>query len=259
MSERGPGTGGPLTGRVALVSGASRGIGAAIAVGLARAGADVALLARDEVMLAQVGAAVRAEGVRALELALDITDAAARHDALEAVVQAVGLPDVVVNNAGGNRFSAPVVDMRHDGWAATLALNLDAVLAVCQQLGPRLLARGSGSVVNVASVAGIAAAPGMAHYGVAKAGVVSLTRTLAVEWAPRGVRVNALLPGWVATDLTAFARRSPGAESTLIGRVPMGRWGEAEEMVGPTVFLASDASSFMTGQCLVVDGGLSVT
>jgi 2-deoxy-D-gluconate 3-dehydrogenase len=247
----------PLAGRVAVVTGASRGIGAAIAIGLADAGAAVGLLARDAASLAGVAERVRAGGGRAEVAAADVTDREALAAALDTLTDALGLPDVVVNNAGGTRFSAPLVDVGVDGWVATMRLNLEAVLAVCQHLGPRMLARGSGSVINVASVAGVTGTPGMGHYGAAKAAVISLTRTLAVEWAPQGVRVNALLPGWVATDLTDFARRRPEVEDQLLARVPMGRWGEPAELVGPAVFLASDASSFMTGQTLVVDGGLT--
>ena len=124
--------------------------------------------------------------------------------------------------------------------------------------GPNSVRR-TGSVINVASVAGLAATPLMSHYGAAKAAVLSLTRSAAVEWAYAGVRVNALVPGWVETDLTDFARANEAIEQGLIARVPMQRWATVDEMAGPAVFLASDASSFMTGQTLIVDGGLSVT
>ena len=179
--------------------------------------------------------------------------------AVSSAIEQLGHLDIVVNNAGGNSFSTPLVDMRFQGWEKTIRLNLDSTVHVCQAVGPHLLERRSGSVINVASVAGLAAVPFMSHYGAAKAAVLSLTRSLAVEWAYAGVRVNALVPGWVATDLTEFARGEPGIEKALLGRVPMQRWATPEEIAGPAVFLASDASSFMTGQELVVDGGLSVT
>jgi NAD(P)-dependent dehydrogenase (short-subunit alcohol dehydrogenase family) len=248
-----------LSGRCALVTGASRGIGRAIAIAYAEAGADVAVLARDGDRLADVAVAVEKAGGRAVVLVADVTDRAAVDLAVSSAIERLGHLDIVVNNAGGNRFSMPFVGIRFDGWQKTVAVNLDATVHVCQAVGPHLLERRSGAVVNVASVAGLAAVPLMSHYGAAKAAVLSLTRSLAVEWAYAGVRVNALVPGWVATDLTEFARNDPAIGEALMGRVPMGRWATPEEMTGPALFLASDASSFMTGQELVIDGGLSVT
>jgi NAD(P)-dependent dehydrogenase (short-subunit alcohol dehydrogenase family) len=136
-----------------------------------------------------------------------------------------------------------------------LRLNLDATIYVCQAVGAHMTSRGTGSVINVASVAGLSGSPGLISYGAAKAAVISATKTLAVEWAPAGVRVNALCPGWTATDLNRNLWDSPDGGKAVVAGVPMGRWGRAEEMAGPAVFLASDASSFMTGQTLVVDGG----
>jgi NAD(P)-dependent dehydrogenase (short-subunit alcohol dehydrogenase family) len=150
--------------------------------------------------------------------------------------------------------------MRFSGWEKTLKLNLDSIFHVTQAASEALMASGSASVINMSSVAGVSAVPMMAHYGAAKAAVVSLTKTLAVEWAWTGARVNALLPGWIETDLTEFLRDEGGAEAgkALVGRVPMQRWGRVGEIAEPAVFLASSASSFMTGQVLVADGGLTV-
>jgi 2-deoxy-D-gluconate 3-dehydrogenase len=246
-----------LAGKTAIVTGASRGIGRAIALAYAQAGADVALVARDAQRLAQVATGVRAEGRRALVLPCDVTDEEAVTAVVASAIEGLGHVDVVVNNAGGNNFSAPFVGMRMSGFDKVLRLNLHSTAYVCQAVGPHLLERKSGSVINVASVAGLRGTPFMAHYGAAKAAVLSLTTTLAMEWAWAGVRVNALLPGWVETDLTDFARADEGTEKALIGGVPMQRWATAEEMAGPAVFLGSDASSFMTGQPLVIDGGLT--
>jgi NAD(P)-dependent dehydrogenase (short-subunit alcohol dehydrogenase family) len=242
-----------LAGRTALVTGASRGIGRAIAVALAAEGVRVALSGRDIAALEETRA--QAGGV---VLPADVTDPAAVAALVDDAIGELGHLDIVVNNAGGNSFSVPFHTMRPDGWDKVLRLNLDSVAAVCRAVAPHLLGRGSGSVINVASVAAISAMPGMAHYAAAKAAVLALTRTLAVEWAPHGVRCNALVPGWVATDLTGFAREDPAVGRRLIARVPMGRWATPDEIAGPAVFLASDAASFVTGHSLVVDGGLTV-
>jgi len=249
---------GRLAGKRALVTGASRGIGRAIAIAYAAEGADVALLARDEAKLTEVAAEIEALGRRAVVLACDVTDAEAIGAAVSAAIAELGGIDVVVNNAGGNSFSRPLADLRHSGWTKTFALNVDSTVHVLQAVLPGMIERGSGSVINVSSVAALRGAPGMSHYAAAKAAVVTLTETLAVEVARSGVRANSLVPGWIETDLTEFLRTEPGSDDELINRVPMHRWGTVEEIAAPAVFLASDESSFMTGQCLVVDGGLSV-
>jgi NAD(P)-dependent dehydrogenase (short-subunit alcohol dehydrogenase family) len=214
------------------------------------------LLARDAELLEQVAVEVRDRGRRALVVAADVLDAAAVAAAVATSVDELGHLDVVVNNAGGNSFSTPLQTMRFAGWAKTQALNVDSVVHVCQSAIPHLTASG-GSIINVASVAGLRGAPLMSHYGAAKAAVLSLTQSLALELAYQGVRVNALVPGWIETDLTDFLRSTDEIEKGLLSRVPMGRWGTAQEIAEPAVFLASDAARFVTGQALVVDGGLS--
>lgn len=247
-----------LEGKTALVTGASRGIGRSIALAYAAAGADVAVLARNAALLEEVAAEIGMLGRQAVVLVADVTDPDAVATAVGRAIGDLGHLDIVVNNAGGNSFTSPFVGMRHSGWAKIMALNLDSTVHVCQAVGAHLVEQGSGSVINVASVAGLGAMPFMSHYGAAKAAVLSLTRSLAVEWAHAGVRVNALVPGWVATDLTDFARTNEEVGQALISRVPMQRWATPDEMSGPAVFLASDASSFMTGQALVIDGGLTI-
>jgi NAD(P)-dependent dehydrogenase (short-subunit alcohol dehydrogenase family) len=246
-----------LDGKKALVTGASRGIGQVIATAYAQAGADVALVARSADGLEETARAVRKAGRLAAVIPADLLDPEAPAAAVEEAVKQLGGLDIVVNNAGGSSFMVPLSELRASGWSKVLRLNLDATLLVCQAAGAHLMARGSGAVINIASVAGLEAAPFLGAYGAAKAGVVSLTKTLAVEWAASGVRVNALCPGWTATDLNRNLWDSPDGGEGIIADVPMGRWGRAEEMGGPAVFLASDAASYMTGQVLVIDGGLT--
>jgi len=248
---------GDLPGRVAVVTGASRGIGRAIALRLAEAGADIVAVARSEEALADLAAAVAAAGRRCTTVACDITAEDAPERILQAARGEFGRADILINNAGGNSFMTGLETMRATGWRKTMLLNLDATMLLTQALLPALAEQGQGAVVNVASVAGLRGAPLMSHYGAAKAGLISLTQSLAIEVAFRGVRVNALVPGWIATDLTGFLRDNDEAERGVLSRVPMARWGRPEEIAEAALFLAGDASSFMTGQVLIVDGGLS--
>jgi NAD(P)-dependent dehydrogenase (short-subunit alcohol dehydrogenase family) len=248
-----------LTGKNAFVTGASRGIGRSIAVALAEAGADVALVARSEDGLAETASAVVSAGRKAFVIPADVTRQEAVGDAVAAAIDQLGHVDVVVNNAGGSNFMVGFRDLRLAGWEKLMRLNLDSAVYVCHAFAGHLLDRGQGSVINVASVAGVASSPLLSPYGAAKAGLISLTKSLAVEWGGDGVRVNALCPGWTATELNRNLWADPAAGPATVATVPMRRWGRAEEMAGPAVFLASDASSFMTGQVLIVDGGQTVS
>jgi NAD(P)-dependent dehydrogenase (short-subunit alcohol dehydrogenase family) len=247
-----------LTGKNAFVTGASRGIGRSIAVALAGAGADVALVARSESGLAETAADITALGRKAVVLPADVTSKDAVEAAVAAAIDQLGHVDVVVNNAGGSNFMAAFLDLRLSGWEKLMRLNLDSAVYVCHAIGGHLVERGEGSVINVASVAGMMGSPLLSPYGAAKAGLVSLTKSLAVEWGSTGVRVNALCPGWTATDLNRNLWDDPVSGPATVATVPMHRWGRAEEMAGPAVFLASAASSYMTGQVLVVDGGQTI-
>jgi 2-deoxy-D-gluconate 3-dehydrogenase len=240
-----------LTGKTALITGASRGIGAAIAAAFVAAGAKVAINSRGVDQLRktadEVGAAAALPG--------DVTDEEAARAVVAGAIDGLGQLDVVVNNVGGNGVMVPFPQLRFAGWTKVMRLNVDSAVHVLQAAAPHLLERRTGSVINVASVAGLSATPAMAQYGASKAALISLTRTLAVEWASTGVRVNALCPGWTATELNRTLWENEAVYAGLTATIPMGRWAKAEEMAGPALFLASDASSFMTGQTLVVDGG----
>ncbi|MDP9209230.1 MAG: SDR family oxidoreductase [Actinomycetota bacterium] len=244
-----------LDGRTALVTGASRGIGRQAALTLAAAGASVVLAARSKEELAEVAAAARRAGAPdAIVAVTDVLDEEAVEAAVAAAVEGTGRLDVVVNVAGGQGFTAYVADTRTDGWDKVLGLNLRSVFVGCKAAMAHLPP--GGSIVNVASIAGFTASPGLAAYGAAKAGVIALTRTLAVEAAPLGVRVNCLAPGWVRTELTRRMWSDPETSRALVAQVPLGRWADVEELAGPLLLLASDAGSYITGATLVVDGGL---
>jgi NAD(P)-dependent dehydrogenase (short-subunit alcohol dehydrogenase family) len=248
-----------LTGQNAFVSGASRGIGRAVALGLAAAGADVALVARTEDGLAETAAGISALGRKAFVIPADLTSQPAAAAAVASAIDQMGEVHIVVNNTGGSNFMVGFRDLRLAGWEKLMRLNLDTAVYVCHAFAPHLLDRREGSVINVASVAGMLSAPLLAAYGAAKAGLISLTRSLAVEWAPCNVRVNALCPGWTATDLNRNLWEDPEAGPATVATVPMRRWASPDEMAGPAVFLASPASSYMTGQVLVIDGGQTVS
>ncbi len=248
---------GKLTGKTALVTGASRGIGRAIAVGFARAGADVAVNARSTESLMETIAEVEGLGRKAVAVPADVNDRDAIRAMVDGAIAGLGHLDVVVNNAGGTAFMAPLNDVRVEAFGKVMRLNFDSIVHVLQAVGPHMLERGSGSVINVSSVAGLAGSPFVTPYGAAKAAVVNLTKSVAIEWAPRNVRVNALCPGWTATDLNRAIWENPEASKAFTDRIPMGRWGQADEMTGAAVFLASDASSYLTGQAIVVDGGIT--
>ena len=244
-----------LTGKTALVTGASRGIGRALAVGLAAAGADVALSARDEGLLREVQGEVEARGRKAVVLPADVTDAAACSQLVDDTIAALDQLDVLVNNAGGSSYMGPFTELRFSGWEKVMRLNVDSIVHLCQAAGRHMTSRGSGSIVNVASVAGLTGTPLLAPYGASKAAVISLTKSLALEWGEAGVRVNALCPGWTKTDLNSQLWNGPDGGATWVANQGIKRWATVDEMVGPTVFLASDASSYVTGQSIVVDGG----
>ncbi|AVT29164.1 MULTISPECIES: 2-dehydro-3-deoxy-D-gluconate 5-dehydrogenase KduD [unclassified Plantactinospora] len=243
-----------LGGRVALVTGGNRGIGRAIATALAQAGADIALLGRTEP--ADTVTAVERLGRRVLVVPADLSTAgpAALADAVEAVVAGLGRLDVLVNNAGIIRRAAALEHPPED-WDAVLRVDLDAVFQLCQAAGRVMLGQGYGKIVNVASMLSYQGGIRVPSYTAAKHAVVGLTRALANEWAAGGVNVNAIAPGYIATDNTAPLRADPDRERAIRERIPAGRWGAPEDLAGAVVFLASDAARYVHGAVLPVDGG----
>jgi NAD(P)-dependent dehydrogenase (short-subunit alcohol dehydrogenase family) len=254
-----------LDGARALVTGASRGIGKAVAEALADAGCDLAVTARTLPALDGAVRAVEDRGRKAVALAGDLAEPGVAGDLVEGAATALGGLDIVVHNAGtlptaedGNPLLAPLQHARQEDWDTVVTVNLNATAALCRAAHPHLADSGRASLVLMSSVAGLVGTPMMEAYAATKAAQLSLTRSLAVGWARQGIRVNALCPGWTRTDMTAFASEAGPLSDWLTSHVPLGRWATADEVVGATLFLASPASSFVTGHALVVDGGLAV-
>lgn len=246
---------GVLAGKVAVVTGASGGIGRAVACALARAGADVGLLARRREALEETAALVEPTGRRTAVAAADVTDEDQVAEAMADVAAELGDPTVVVNNAGGARFLAPLAEMRLPGWQKTVALNLEAPLICARAALPGMIRAGGGSVVHIGSIVGESAQHGMAHYGTSKAGLTMLSRTMAREWGRHGVRSNVVVPGLVDSGAHEHYERDTNMGRLYSAEIPLGRWASPEEIAAPVVFLASDAASYVTGGTLVVDGG----
>jgi NAD(P)-dependent dehydrogenase (short-subunit alcohol dehydrogenase family) len=242
-----------LHGRLAVVVGGTSGIGRALALGLAQAGADVVAAGRRAEQVQEVSAEISAIGRRSLPLTCDVADTGSLERLRDECLLSFGAIDIIIAAAGITR-RMPSVDMADQDWSAVIETNLTGVFRTCRVLGAPMIARGRGRVITIASLSSFVGLFEVAAYAASKAGVAGLTRALAVEWAPHGVTVNAIVPGVFRTDLNRALLDSPRGQELLV-RTPMRRFGRVEELVGAAVFLASDASDFVTGHMLAVDGG----
>jgi 2-deoxy-D-gluconate 3-dehydrogenase len=246
-----------LTGNVAVVTGGNGGIGRAIAIGLAEAGAAVAVLARNEEKNRKVLEELRATGRPAIALKLDVSDRHTLEPAIAKVEDELGAVSILVNNAGIASMSGGILNEEPDDWDRVIEVQLNSVFLLSKYVAKSMVPHKRGKIINIASMTSYFGNPLVPSYGAAKAAIVQLTKSMAIELAPHDIQVNAIAPGWITTDLSAPAKDLP-LNDEIIARTPAGRWGRPEELSGTAVFLASHASDFVTGTTIPVDGGYSV-
>jgi 2-deoxy-D-gluconate 3-dehydrogenase len=247
-----------LKGRVAIVTGGNGGIGLGMARGLAQAGASVAVAGRNREKNAAAVKALEALGAKAIAIEVDVRDEASCRAMVATAAKALGRVDILVNNAGTNVRKLPQ-DATLADWREVLDTNLTSAFLCSQAAYPEMVKAGGGKVISIGSMLSIFGGPLMAAYGSSKGGIVQLTRSLAAAWAKDNIQANAVLPGWINTDLTKTARAQiQGLNERVLARTPAGRWGEPADLAGIAVFLASAASDFVTGTAIPVDGGYSI-
>lgn len=243
-----------LSGKVAVVTGASRGLGASMAQALAEAGADVVLVARTEDALAGVEGQIRELGYRATSLAADVATVESIQRMMDRVVGEHGRIDILLN-AAGTQARKPILEMTEEDWERVVAVNLKAVYFCSQAAGRHMVNQGGGKIINIASLTASIGIANVSVYGATKGGVLAMTRAMAVEWARHGINVNAIGPGYFPTELARRVFEDPVRSKWVVDRTPMGRWGAPRDLAGTVVFLASPASDFITGELINVDGG----
>jgi len=243
-----------LKGKNALVTGSRTGLGKGIALSLAEAGANVVVHGSKAEGLDEVCAAVRAVGGKAVPVVADLSVAGSCEELIDAALKEFGSLDILVNNAGFLR-RAPAVDYKLQDWTDVLKVDLDAVFRLSQLAGRHMLERGQGKIINIASVLSFQGGVFVPAYAAAKGAVAQLTKALANEWASQGVNVNGIAPGYMETDATSALRKDPVRSRQILERIPAGRWGTSRDLAGAVIFLASDASDYVHGHLLVVDGG----
>ncbi len=247
-----------LGGRVALVTGGNGGIGLGMAAGLAKAGASIAIAARDQAKMEAARAALEQTGATVMTATVDVADRSSIDDMVALVIERLGRVDIMVANAGINIRKAPQ-DYAPDEWQKILDVNLNGPFFCAQAVYPHMLEQGGGKIITIGSMASIFGLPFASAYASTKGGIVQMTRVLATAWAKDNIQANAILPGWIDTDLTRKARADiDGLHDRVVARTPAGRWGDPEDFAGIAVFLASSASDFVTGTAIPVDGGYSV-
>ncbi|HEV2439209.1 MAG TPA: 2-dehydro-3-deoxy-D-gluconate 5-dehydrogenase KduD [bacterium] len=241
-----------LSGRIAVVTGARRGIGRGLALGLARAGADVVVVGRTAPE--ETAAEIERLGRRGVPLAADLADPARVDRVIPDAVRALGRVDILVNNAGVTA-RGPAVEVTPDDWHRVLQVNLHSVFTLCQHAARDMLPRRQGKIINIASMMSFQGGILIAAYTASKGAVAQLTKLLANEWAGQGINVNAIAPGYIETDMTRPLKEDPARNPAILGRIPAGRWGRPDDLAGAAVFLASRASDYVHGHVLAVDGG----
>ncbi|SIO40367.1 gluconate 5-dehydrogenase [Paraburkholderia phenazinium] len=247
-----------LSGRRALITGSSAGIGYALARGLAAAGAEVILNARSEAPLTEAVSRLQAEGAVAHAARFDVTSAGAVEEAIERIEGEIGAIDILVNNAGMQR-RASLEQFTHAQWQELMKTNVDSVFLVGQAVARHMIERKRGKIINICSVQSELGRPNIAAYTASKGAVKMLTKGMAIDWGRHGIQVNGLGPGYFKTELTEALVKDETFSKWLIGRTPSRRWGDVEDLVGAAVFLASGASNFVNGHILYVDGGVTAT
>jgi len=247
-----------LTGRTALITGSSSGIGHALAIGLAGAGARIVLNGRDARKLEAAAEKLRTEGASVIAVPFDVTDGVAVTQAVAHIEAEIGAIDILVNNAGMQR-RAPLEQFEEAHWHELMKANVDSVFLVGQAVARPMIARGRGKIINICSVQSELGRPNIAPYAASKGAVKMLTKGMAIDWGQYGIQVNGLGPGYFKTELTEALVDNAEFSSWLINRTPSRRWGEVDDLVGAAVFLASDASNFVNGHILYVDGGVTAT